>query len=260
MARRCPDITGRIMRYLKLARGWRAAIVVAGLIGAAASPAASSDIDDPHAVTEPFGRSAFQVPDDHALAMKWQGVARELTDELLVLALCEESRSRCDSPQALRFLAIIDAAKSKDGRARAGEINRAMNLGVRASSDLALYGEADVWRAPLALLAVGAGDCEDVAIAKFVALRAAGFVAADLRIVILRDTLRHEDHAVAAVRMDGRWWLLDNRRMAMVEDVHLKNHQPLFVLDSVGVRHYRDAPLVAYAQMRMPESAAVAAP
>jgi predicted transglutaminase-like cysteine proteinase len=250
------------MRYLNLARSWRAAIVVAGLIGAAAtaavaSPVTPSDIDDPPAVSEPFGRSAFQVPDDHALAVKWQGVARELTDELLALTLCEESRSRCGSPQALTFRDIIEAAKAKDGRARAGEINRSINLGVRAGSDLALYGEADVWRTPLALLAVGTGDCEDYAIAKFVALRAAGFAATDLRIVILRDTLRREDHAVASVRIGGRWWLLDNRRMAMVEDVQLKNQQPLFVLDLDGVRHYRDAPIMALAEVRMPEPATV---
>jgi hypothetical protein len=56
------------------------------------------------------------------------------------------------------------------------------------------------------------GDCEDYAIAKFVALRRAGIAADDLRIVIMRDTNHGEDHAVAAARLDGRWLTLDNRR------------------------------------------------
>ena len=56
-------------------------------------------------------------------------------------------------------------------------------------SDQALYGEIDFWASPLATLGRGAGDCEDYAIAKFVALRLAGMSADDLRIVIMRDTI-----------------------------------------------------------------------
>ncbi len=91
----------------------------------------------------------------------------------------------------------------------------------------------------------GAGDCEDYAIAKFVALRLAGVSPDDLRIVIMRDTVRGEDHAVAAARLDGRWLTLDNRRMAMVEDADIRNYRPLFVIDQSGVMRYADAPLLA---------------
>jgi predicted transglutaminase-like cysteine proteinase len=204
---------------------------------------------------EPFGRSTMSLPNASALSEKWFGVTREIEDELLVLALCEENRSSCTSPAALRFLDIIAAGKARDGRARLGHINRAINLAVKPGSDEALYGAADVWRSPLALLEMGAGDCEDYAIAKFVALRAAGVASEDLRLVILRDSMRNEDHAVVSVRLDGHWLLLDNRRMAMVEDVNLFNHQPLFVLDQDGVRQYRDAPLMAGIQQRKVEPA-----
>jgi hypothetical protein len=56
-------------------------------------------------------------------------------------------------------------------------------------SDLAQYGEIDVWSSPLVTFANGAGDCEDYAIAKFVALRLAGIAPEDLRIVVMRDTV-----------------------------------------------------------------------
>src|SRR5258708_17903017 len=88
----------------------------------------------------------------------------------------------------------------------------------------------------------GAGDCEDYAIAKFVALRQAGISLEDLRIVIMRDTIRGEDHAVAAARLDGHWLTLDNRRMAMVEDADVRHYRPLFVIDRYGVMQYADAP------------------
>ncbi len=191
---------------------------------------------------EPFGLLTSTLSGG-GLRDKWLGVERELDDELLVLALCEENRSGCASPAALQFLAIVDAAKARDGRARFGEINRAINLAVRPVSDLAQYGAIDVWSSPLATFARGAGDCEDYAIAKFVALRQAGIPAEDVKLLILHDTLRGEDHAVAAARLDGHWLTLDNRRMAMVEDAQLRNYRPTFVIDRDGVKRYEDAPL-----------------
>jgi hypothetical protein len=66
----------------------------------------------------------------------------------------------------------------------------------------------------------------------------------------MRDTIRGEDHAVAAVRLDGRWLMLDNRRMAMVEDADVRNYQPRFVIDQSGIMQYGDAPLLVSAPGR----------
>jgi predicted transglutaminase-like cysteine proteinase len=109
-------------------------------------------------------------------------------------------------------------------------------------SDLALYGADDVWSPPLATLAIGAGDCEDYAIAKFVALQEAGVSADDLRIVILRDDIRKEYHAVVAARLDGDWLMLDNRHMAMVEDQQVREYHPVFLIGHGGIKRYLDAP------------------
>jgi predicted transglutaminase-like cysteine proteinase len=196
------------------------------------------------ASTEPFGLFASALSAG-AVREKWLGVERKLDDERVQLALCDGDRDRCVSPAAVRFLAIVDAARTREGRARLGEINRAINLAIRPMSDLAQYGEIDVWSSPLVTFANGAGDCEDYAIAKFVALRQAGISPDDIRIVIMRDTIRGEDHAVAAARLDGHWLTLDNRRMAMVEDVYVRNYRPLFVIDQHGVMQYADTPLLA---------------
>ncbi|HEX9469703.1 MAG TPA: transglutaminase-like cysteine peptidase, partial [Bradyrhizobium sp.] len=92
--------------------------------------------------------------------------------------------------------------------------------------------------------------CEDYAIAKFVALRQAGIAPDDLRIVIMRDTIRGEDHAVAAARLDGHWLTLDNQRMAIVEDADVRNYRPTFVIDQYGIMQYADTPLLASALSR----------
>jgi predicted transglutaminase-like cysteine proteinase len=190
---------------------------------------------------EPFGLSTATVTEGPVLE-KWLNVEREVGDEQLVLRSCEENRASCQSPTALQFLAIVDSGRALEGRARIGEINRAINLNLKPRSDLALYGAEDVWSPPLATFAMGAGDCEDYAIAKFVALQQAGISADDLRIVILRDDHREEDHAVVAARLDGHWLTLDNRHMVLVEDHDVRRYRPIFLVDRDGVKAYSDAP------------------
>ncbi|QOZ30915.1 transglutaminase-like cysteine peptidase [Bradyrhizobium sp. CCBAU 53421] len=199
--------------------------------------------------TEPFGLATSLLAGG-GLHDKWLGVQRQLADELAQLATCESDRAGCASPEALRFLAIVDAGRARNGRARLGEINRAINLAIRPGSDLATYGEPDVWATPLATFARGSGDCEDYAIAKFVALGKAGVAPEDLRIVVMHDLLGGEDHAVVAARLDGHWLTLDNRRMAMIEDADIRSFRPTFVIDQNGVSRYVDAPLVAEAAWR----------
>jgi predicted transglutaminase-like cysteine proteinase len=230
-------------------RALRAVILALGIVwfGPAAELTAGTLLTPGAAVlvrksAEPFGMFASNLYGG-GLLEKWLGVERKLDDERVQLALCDGDRDRCASPAALQFLAIVDVAKTREGRARLGEINRAINLAIRPMSDLAQFGEPDVWSSPLATLFRGAGDCEDYAIAKFVALRLAGMSPDDLRIVVMRDTIRGEDHAIAAARLDGHWLTLDNRRMAMVEDADIRNYRPTFVIDQYGVKRYQQAPM-----------------
>ena len=232
-------------------RALRALIAACGVVWlGSGTPVSAGTLLSPGPATlirksaEPFGLSATSLTGG-GLHDKWQGVQRRLGDELVQLALCEGDPDRCASPAALKFLAIIDAARLRDGRARLGEVNRAVNLAIRPISDLAQYGQIDVWSSPLATLARGGGDCEDYAIAKYVALRLAGIAPEDLRIVVMHDTVHGDDHAVAAARLDGRWLTLDNQRMAMVEDADVRNYRPTFVIDQRQVMRYVDAPLLA---------------
>src|SRR5580692_7075778 len=234
------------MGFFGHSRTWRVVLLVWGMVwfGPAADLTAGTLIapgalDLIRKSAEPFGLFASKLSGG-GLREKWLGVERKLDDERVQLALCDGDRERCVSPAALRFLAIVDNARAREGRARLGEINRAINLAIRPMSDLAQYGEIDVWSSPLVTFYHGAGDCEDYAIAKYVALLEAGIAADDLRIVILRDTLSGEDHAVTAARIDGHWLMLDNRRMAMIEDNYVRNYRPMFVIDQSGLMKYAD--------------------
>src|SRR5229473_3013352 len=183
---------------------------------------------------EPFGLFTFRAPEG-MLWRKWRGIEADMAKEQTVLDRCREDTQSCPS-YAAQFLRLIDAVRSKSGRARLEEANRAINAAIRYVSDYAQFGEADRWSAPLATFATAKGDCEDYAIAKYVALREAGFPEGELRVVLVRDRAVRQDHAVLAARLDDRWLILDNRRSELVADSDASSFTPLFAINHRGVQ------------------------
>jgi hypothetical protein len=57
----------------------------------------------------------------------------------------------------------------------------------------------------------------------------------DVKIVIVRNVLPDEDHAEVAVRVDGRWLILDNRTLTLVRDTDVTRAIPKYVLDHKGL-------------------------
>jgi predicted transglutaminase-like cysteine proteinase len=194
---------------------------------------------------EPFGLFTFRAPEG-LLWQKWRGLETRLARDAETLRGCQTDAGNCPS-NAAQFLRLIGAVKSKSGRARLDEANRAVNMVVRYVSDYAQHGEADRWSSPLETFATAKGDCEDYAIAKYVALREAGFPREDLRLMLVRDRAVRQDHAVLAARLDGQWLVLDNRRSELIEDSGATNLAPLFAIDHAGV-HLFAAP---YAQRQL---------
>jgi predicted transglutaminase-like cysteine proteinase len=191
------------------------------------------------ALPGPFGGGSVRVTAG-GVVTKWRGLIADIRAEDGVLARCRESAAACP-PAAQKFLAVIAEGRARDGRARIGVINRAINLAIQPMSDLAQWGVPDRWSAPLVTLASGRGDCEDYAIAKYVALKEAGIAESDLRLVIARDLGAGEDHAVVAARVEDKWIVLDNRRLTLIEDIDMPRVVPLFVLDHEGVKRFAPA-------------------
>jgi predicted transglutaminase-like cysteine proteinase len=199
-----------------------------------ATDAQSPQKEAPPVGKEPFGLFTFRAPEG-MLWRKWRGVEADMAKEQTVLDRCREDTESCPS-YAAQFLRLIDAVKSKSGRARLDEANRAVNAAIRYVSDFVQFGEADRWSAPLATFATGKGDCEDYAIAKYVALREAGFPEGELRLVLVRDRAVQQDHAVLAAHLDNRWLILDNRRSELLADSDASSFTPLFAINHRGVQ------------------------
>jgi predicted transglutaminase-like cysteine proteinase len=203
---------------------------------------------------EPFGLFTFRAPEG-MLWRKWRNIEADMARDQLTLNRCRADAEACP-PHAAQFLRLIGAVNAKSGRARLEEANRAVNMAIRYVSDYSQHGEADRWSAPLASFATAKGDCEDYAIAKYVALREAGVARENLQLVLVRDRAVRQDHAVLAARLDDRWLILDNRQSPLIEDSNASYFTPLFAINHDGV-HLFAAP---YARRALPDGQRAAAP
>jgi predicted transglutaminase-like cysteine proteinase len=186
---------------------------------------------------------------------KWNRVEADMRAESEVFAGCRTNMDSCPAA-AKDFLAIVDQGRILTGRARIGVINRAVNMSIEPMSDLAQWGVPDKWSAPLETFTTHKGDCEDYAIAKYVALIEAGIAADDVKLMIVHNTAAHEDHAVTAVRLDGAWVILDNRWLRLVEDKAMPDMVPLYALGREGARRYLPDVLIGDRRAAAPASIA----
>jgi predicted transglutaminase-like cysteine proteinase len=182
---------------------------------------------------EPFGLFTFRAPEG-LLWTKWRGVETRMRTEARSVEGCKSDEDRCSSAER-KFIAFARSARTADVRTRVEIVNRNVNQAVRYVSDMQHHGVVDLWSSPLETLAAGIGDCEDYAIAKFALLLDTGIAEKDLKILLVRDTSVRQDHAVLAVRIDGRWLVLDNRRSGLSETRELPYFMPLFAIDHGGV-------------------------
>ena len=185
---------------------------------------------------EPFNLPVTAVQQGEVPARWAELRSRMLADERS-LAACGTANGPCPKA-AQRLLSIVELGRKREGRARLGWINRAVNLSIRPMGDWAQYGYAQFWASPLQTLSSGAGDCKDYAIVKYAALRELGIAPSDLRLVIVRDDQRQAEHEILAVRYEQNWLILDNLTMAMLNAEQIRHYYPLFVMDYRGARAF----------------------
>lgn len=193
---------------------------------AALEPAASANPRPAPTSAGPFG---LATAESGLFSARWRTLQPLIRLEMQILESCRAQRAGCQGAAA-KLSSIIETASRRSGRARLGEVNRAVNLAIRPMSDLAQYGVPDFWASPLTTFASGAGDCDDYAIAKYVALNLAGLPASDLRLVAVHDRRTDQGHLEAAARLDGQWIILDNRTMRLVPDSEVPDLTPLAAL------------------------------
>ena len=128
-------------------------------------------------------------------------------------------------------------AESLTGRGkieRLEAVNWYVNRRVTFTDDMRHWGKPDVWSTASETLRSGRGDCEDYAIAKLQMLRRAGFSDRDLYLVIVKDLVSRQDHAVLVVRASGRMLVLDNGTDQLLDSEELHDYRPILTFASYG--------------------------
>ncbi len=141
--------------------------------------------------------------------------------------------SRGRLPNALTA-ALARSMTPGDSTANLAAVNAWANAHIRYVDDQALYGKADYWADAQSTLRRGAGDCEDIAIAKLQLLVALGVPRGDIYLTIARDLTRHADHAVLVVKQDGKHWLLDNATNQLLDARESYDYRPILSYSSAG--------------------------
>lgn len=195
----------------------------------------------PSARTNPYALQT-ELASSGALWTKWRQVRADIDGVAPTLERCRKNFRRC-SAAARRFVAVVKQAARLEGRDRLSLVNRAVNKAGAYMSDADQWRRDDVWSAPLTakktgLFETGKGDCEDYAIAKYVALREAGVASADLQILMVKDTVANIHHAALAARVEGQWLILDNRWSRLLDEHETAFFKPLFALTGDGVMRF----------------------
>lgn len=161
---------------------------------------------------------------DLALFPKWRGVVARFGEE-------EQS---CASPLCDHeyWKRVLEGLAGAERMAQITAINREMNERLYVVDPIN-WGVPDYWATPFQFRRKN-GDCEDYAIAKFMALRALGFDNGEMRIVVLNDLNLGIAHAILVVYVDGRALVLDNQIKSVVPADSIRHYQPVYSVNENG--------------------------
>lgn len=129
---------------------------------------------------------------------------------------------------------LLRSISGGGSRANLAAVNSWTNAHVRFVDDRVQYGRADYWAGARATLRRGSGDCEDIAIAKMQLLSAIGVARSDMYLTIARDLARNADHALLVVKLEGRYWLLDNATDELLDASQSYDYRPILTYSDSG--------------------------
>lgn len=126
---------------------------------------------------------------------------------------------------------MLNAARSLDEPSQLQVVNQFYNRRIAFVDDMLAWGQADHWATPLQTLALGQGDCEDYAIAKYFSLKALGVPGDQMRIVVVDDLNLKVPHAILVVYLDGRALILDNQIPTVVPADRIRHYRPIYSIN-----------------------------
>ncbi len=142
----------------------------------------------------------------------------------------ERAATPFNQPTAFAYAnGVGELVVNRDPRALLAEVNERINAAPFVA-DSANWGRNDYWASTREFSQRG-GDCEDFASAKYFALRALGFPADALRIVIVVNEAKQARHAVLMVQLADEVLVLDNLYANVMPTFALAHYRPLLAMN-----------------------------
>ena len=133
---------------------------------------------------------------------------------------------------------FLDGIRGDDRWDQLVAVNHYMNTR-RYITDPRNWGVKDYW-ATLGEFMEKFGDCEDYAIAKYLALRKLGWTDDELRLVAVKDLNLKVGHAVLVAYHRGKTWMLDNQIRRVVDTDGIRHYRPVFSINETFWWRHRD--------------------
>ncbi|GLQ06192.1 transglutaminase-like cysteine peptidase [Sneathiella chinensis] len=161
-----------------------------------------------------------------------------------VLDTYKERPGNCDSGQLnacayKKWEELIEELQDAPKAKQLERVNTYINL-FRYILDPINWGVKDYWEIPREFFA-RFGDCEDYAIVKYFTLRALGWKAEEMKIVVLQDMNLRIAHAILAVELDGKQMILDNQIGLVVDAKRIKHYRPIYSVNELGWWRHKPA-------------------
>lgn len=212
-------------------RLWTFIVVTAAML--ALPNAARATWNDPLIVPRPTAYDSTTVfHADTSAFPQWTDVMRRAAEELRRPPLCAGSATCV--PAEWRTLA--DEIAGKPLMTQLAIVNRTLNA-LPYVTAWQNWRRVMYWETPFEFLARG-GQCEDYAIAKYLALHAAGIGDDVIRVLIVHDSDLGVDHAVLMANVDGTPYLLDNLNPNIVPAADAPQYQPYYGINLSGYWTY----------------------
>lgn len=168
---------------------------------------------------------------------KWQRVLRKIDEEEILYEDCAESVAYCKTSAQLQwrtFMRRIERTRSTMTELELlDEVNFFFNQW-EYIEDIYNWQKSDYWASPQEFLRK-AGDCEDYSIIKYVTLKKLGYNVDDLRIAVVKDTVRNIAHAVLMVyNSEGKIYILDSLINETLPQNALLQYTPYYSVNETG--------------------------
>lgn len=152
---------------------------------------------------------------------KWTGAVEKMAKE--------QTDVKKFAARFKNWIVFLDTLKGKPIMEQMKQVNAFMNRS-RYILDNRNWGVNDYWASPGEFLAKF-GDCEDFAIAKYMALKYLGFNPDKMRVVAVKDMNLKVGHAILAVYAEDKIFILDNQIKVVVDSRRIHHYKPVFSIN-----------------------------